>query len=507
MSYATVHSCTLAGVQAIPIIVEVHIAAGLPGMSIVGLPQSAVRESKDRVKAAINNEGIDFPNRKIIVNLAPADLPKQGGRFDLPIALGILLAMGRLPPSAFERLVVVGELGLTGELRAVSGVLPSAAALSDSNEFFLIPKANIKEALRSRNTEILAAGSLGDAIRILIQPYKFHLLRESRAGGRNGADRDHVNGATSADMRDVIGQHQARRALEVAAAGSHNVLMVGPPGTGKSMLACRLPSIQPPMTEGEAMETASVLSISRGGFQDSQWACRPFRAPHHTASGVALVGGGSNPMPGEVSLAHHGVLFLDELPEFSRHVLDVLREPIETGEISVSRAAKQAIFPARFQLIAAMNPCPCGYYGDRETECRCTPDQVARYQSRVSGPFLDRLDIHLTMTRTDKQLWQLETNEESSSTIRARVVAARTRQLERQGIDNAKLSVGVLKQQAFLSTEAEDCLSLAVDKLTLSLRSMHRIQRVARTIADLDGKAAIAVAHMAEALSYRSLRR
>lgn len=505
MSYAAVKSCTLAGVQAVPVTVEVHLAAGLPGMSIVGLPQSAVRESKDRVKAAINHADINFPDKKIIINLAPADVPKQGGRFDLPIALGILLAMRLLPESAFEHLVVVGELGLTGEIRSVTGVLPAAVSFSGTSTVFFVPKSNTAEAMRSNHTRVIASDSLLDAIQLL---RKFNQPDvQVPVGGKDALEHcDNTDVEYDVDMCDVVGQHHARRAMEVAAAGSHNTLMVGPPGTGKSMLASRLPTIHPPMTQSEAMETASVLSISQSGFKELQWAVRPFRSPHHTASGVALVGGGSNPKPGEVSLAHNGVLFLDELPEFSRHVLEALREPLETRSVTISRAARQAKFPASVQLIAAMNPCPCGYSGDNEILCRCTPDQVQRYQARISGPFLDRLDIHLTMSRPSKGAWRTTSAGEGSKAIRTRVMLARNFQLERQGVANAQLSVGQLKVYASLNSEVASCLESAVDTLNLSLRSVHRVQRVARTIADLEGCVSIDIEHMAEALSYRGMQ-
>jgi len=388
MSLATVHSCTLSGIEALPVTVEVHTSGGLPGMSIVGLPQSAVKESKDRVRAAIENIGLKYPQCRIIVNLAPADLPKRGGRYDFAIALGLLKASGQLPGSCLDGLVVLGELGLDGELRSVSGILPTAFAFADSGRALYIPLSNAAEALRSKNTRVHAVGHLDDAVKQLRLRSRTPLsLLKSLDLDALGLFDDSASSVLNAigDMADVFGQHKARRALEIAAAGSHNLLMVGPPGTGKSMLASRLPTIQPAMSEAECMEAASIASISHRGFNPLTWGIRPFRAPHHTASGVALVGGGSNPMPGEISLAHAGVLFLDELPEFTRTVLDVLREPLETGSITVSRAARQAVFPSRFQLIAAMNPCPCGYYEDPEIECRCGMEQIYRYQSRVSG--------------------------------------------------------------------------------------------------------------------------
>ena len=503
MSYATVHSCTLCGVQALPVTVEIHIGGGLPGMSIVGLPQSAVKESKDRVKAAIQHMGLTFPQVKIIVNLAPADLPKRGGRFDLPIALGILQATGQLPEQALDGLMVLGELGLTGELRSVSGILPTAHAFAESRFSLFIPVANAAEAMRSRRTRVYAVDNLQEAFRQLKQRHKVPL---SLAGAPSEPDiRQPRDSSGLPDMSDVVGQYKARRALEIAAAGGHNLLMAGPPGTGKSMLASRLPGIQPPMSEAEAMETASVASISYTGFDAQRWGIRPFRAPHHTASGVALVGGGSNPMPGEISLAHHGVLFLDELPEYSRAVLDVLREPMETGRITVSRAARQAEFPSRFQLVAAMNPCPCGYYNDAVVHCNCTPDVIMRYQSRVSGPFLDRIDLHVDMQRELHLALKspLVVDNEDSETIRLRVVQARDRQLGRQHMTNAMLAPLLLHDHARLDKATSTLLEEASTRLHLSLRAQHRLLRVARTIADLDASAAVACSHLAESLSYR----
>lgn len=516
MSYATVHSCTLAGVQALPVTVEVHISGGLPGMSIVGLPQSAVRESKDRVKAAIQHMGLNFPQVKIIVNLAPADLPKRGGRFDLPIALGILQATGQLPEAALAGLMVLGELGLTGELRSVTGILPTAYAFSDSVHALFIPSVNAEEALRSSRTRVYAADSLQEAYRQLKRRQRQPLVPQQLDHSGQCSISEHVLPVAAdrlPDMGDVIGQHKARRALEIAAAGGHNLLMAGPPGTGKSMLASRLPGIQPPMSEREAMETASVASVSYSGFDAGRWGVRPFRAPHHTASGVALVGGGSNPMPGEISLAHHGVLFLDELPEFTRSVLDVLREPMETGRITVSRAARQAEFPARFQLVAAMNPCPCGYHTDTTVKCHCTPDLIMRYQSRVSGPFLDRIDLHVDMQRERHQAISTRTERsgqscgESSEAIRQRVVQARQRQLARQGMMNAALSPVLLHRHARLEKAARALMRDASTRLNLSLRSQHRLLRVARTVADLEADSStdrpVGAEHVAEGLSYR----
>ncbi len=525
MSFATVHSCTLSGVQALPVTVEVHLGGGLPGMSIVGLPESAVRESKDRVKAAIHHANLIYPQQKIIVNLAPADLPKRGGRFDFPIALGILLANGQLPETSLDGLIVLGELGLTGILRSVSGILPTAYAFAGSKHALYIPEANAAEASRSSRTRVHGAEDLAQAVAELRLRKKTPLRRLDQGAMRPCLAHRSVTGVNdsssrkvedvaanepevrhvSIDMADVFGQYTARRALEVAAAGSHNMLMVGPPGTGKSMLASCLPTIQPPMLEAEAMETASVLSISHSGFNHNTWGVRPFRAPHHTASGIALVGGGAHPMPGEISLAHNGVLFLDELPEFSRVVLDVLREPMETGCITVTRAARQAEFPSRFQLVAAMNPCPCGYFSDPKIQCRCGADQIIRYRSRVSGPFLDRMDLHINLEReihSEGVLHRKATNE-SSDVIRHRVIQARDRQIARQNCTNATLDAAGIRDYANLDERAIKLLKQASDSLSLSIRAQHRLVRVARTIADLEGIDVVSYQNLAEGLSYR----
>ena len=507
MAFATVRSCTLSGVNALPVSVEVHTSGGLPGMSLVGLPQSAVRESKDRVRAAIENINYKWPQQKIIVNLAPAELPKHGGRFDFPIALAILLATRQLPEGCADNLVVLGELGLDGELRSVSGILPTSYAFSSSSAALYIPLVNAAEALRSTTSCVHGAPHLKQACEQLTARRRVPLLKLALNDIHGSDGSDSRPSLPAMDMRDVLGQQKARRALEVAAAGSHNLLMSGPPGTGKSMLASRLPSIQPPMSEAASMESASIASISHAGFHADSWGIRPFRAPHHTASGVALVGGGSIPMPGEISLAHHGVLFLDELPEFSRTVLDVLREPMETGEITISRSARQATFPSRFQLVAAMNPCPCGYHGDPKIVCRCGAEQIVRYQSRVSGPFLDRIDLHLQLQREvhcDGALQSPRENE-NSATIRQRVIRARDLQLTRQGVANAFLDPAALRLHARLDSDARSLFVKASTKMTLSLRAQHRLLRVARTIADLENVKGVSRLHLAECLGYRQV--
>ncbi|MGD8690170.1 MAG: YifB family Mg chelatase-like AAA ATPase, partial [Gammaproteobacteria bacterium] len=389
MALSRVLSRAQAGIEAPAVTVEVHLSNGLPSLSIVGLPEAAVREAKDRVRSALINSRFDFPARRITVNLAPADLPKEGGRFDLPIALGILAASGQIPDDPLERHEFVGELSLSGELRPVRGALPAAVKVRDAGRALLVAADNADEAALVSGARVHGAEHLLEVCAHLNGDTRLGLHEPTIKGGAAPA---------AGDLRDVRGQHQARRALEIAAAGGHSLLFIGPPGTGKSMLASRLPGVLPPMTEEEALEAAAVASVS-GGFDPARWGQRPFRSPHHTASGVALVGGGTHPRPGEISLAHHGVMFLDELPEFDRKVLEVLREPLESGEITISRAARQASYPARFQLIAAMNPCPCGYLGDPGGRCRCTEDQVWRYRSRISGPLLDRLDLHVEVPR------------------------------------------------------------------------------------------------------------
>jgi magnesium chelatase family protein len=500
MSLATVYSRAQSGIDSPLVTVEVHLSNGLPSLSIVGLPEAAVKESKDRVRGALLNSQFDFPARRITINLAPADLPKEGGRFDLPIALGILAATGQLPTDTLSRYEFVGELALSGALRSLRGVLPAAIAARDAGRTLVVPQQNAAEASLVDGVEVLAASHLLEVCAHLnaietLQP----VPRQPRNNGESFLD----------DLSEVRGQHHAKRALEVAAAGGHSLLMMGPPGTGKTMLASRLPGILPSMNEEEALEAAAVASISERGFSVEQWQRRPFRAPHHTASGVALVGGGSNPRPGEISLADHGVLFLDELPEFDRKVLEVLREPLESGRITISRAARQAEFPARFQLIAAMNPCPCGYLGHSNGRCHCTGEQVQRYRARVSGPLLDRIDMHVEVPSVPQSVLRAtpDTQGENSAVVRQRVETARGHQTKRSNKSNAVLKNREVQQHCRISDDDAKLLEQAIDRLGLSARAYHRILKVARTVADLAGEKDIATAHLTEAIAYRRLDR
>lgn len=500
MSLATVHSRAQAGLQAPDVTVEVHLGNGLPGLSLVGLPETAVRESKDRVRAAILNSGFKFPARRITINLAPADLPKEGGRFDLAIALGILAASDQLPAQPLAEHEFLGELSLGGELRPILGVLPAALRARDAGRRLVVAPGNGPEAALARGLKAFHASSL---LQVCAALNRQETLPACQVVPRS------ASGDSEPDLSDVRGQQQARRALEIAAAGAHSLLMLGPPGAGKSMLAARLPGILPPMTENEALEAAAVASISRGGFNPACWGRRAFRAPHHTSSGVALVGGGAHPRPGEITLAHHGVLFLDELPEFNRRVLEVLREPLENGRIHISRAARQSEYPARFQLIGAMNPCPCGYLGDPAGRCHCTEEQVQRYRGRISGPLLDRIDMHLSLSRVEHSLLLQppETPVETSAAVRERVSDARGRALARAGKANAALGSRELERHCPLQAPTRALIEQAMRRLGLSARGYHRLLRVARTIADLDRSADIAPNHAAEAIGYRLLDR
>ena len=497
MSLALVHSRARAGVAAPAVKVEVHLGGGVPRMSIVGLPEAAVREAKDRVRAAIQCAQFEFPARVITVNLAPADLPKDGGRFDLPIAIGILAASGQIPRDALDRYEFLGELGLTGELRIVDGVLPAALAAAQAGRRLILPPGNGAEAALAKDVEAYTARTLLEVCAAL-----------NGAKSLPVATAPSVQRSGGADLRDVRGQAHARRALEVAAAGNHHLLLIGPPGSGKTLLASRLPGLLPEASEEEALETAAIASVSGRGLDPSRWRERPYRAPHHTASAVALVGGGAQPRPGEISLAHHGVLFLDELPEWDRRALEVLREPLESGVVTISRAARQNEFPARFQLVAAMNPCPCGWAGDPSGRCRCGGDAVRRYRARISGPLMERIDLHVEVPRLPpSDLRPDAAPGESSAAVRERVTQARAVQQRRCGKANAQLSQAEMGETCRLDARDQRLLENAVEALQLSARSMHRILRVARTIADLAGSEAILSPHLTEALGYRCLDR
>ena len=494
MSLAVVHGRARVGVRAPAVKVEVWLAGGIPRMNIVGLPEAAVREAKDRVRAAIQCAQYEFPARVITVNLAPADLPKDGGRFDLPIALGILAASGQIPRQALDEYEFVGELGITGELRAVDGVLPAALAAAQAGRRLIVPVANGAEAALAAGVEVRTARTLLEVCAQL-QGRRTLPIAETLPPVRSSG---------GPDLRDVRGQTHARRALEVTAAGGHHLLLIGPPGCGKTLLASRLPGLLPDASEAEALEAAAIASVSGRGLDPARWRERPFRAPHHTASAVALVGGGPRPRPGEISLAHHGVLFLDELPEWDRRALEVLREPLESGVVTISRAARQEEFPARFQLVVAMNPCPCGWAGDASGRCRCGIDAIRRYRARISGPLLDRIDLHVEVPRLPpSELRPDAPAGECSDAVRARVVQAREVQWQRAGRLNAQLDQAGTLACCRLDAYDQALLERAIDALQLSARAMHRILRVARTIADLAGSERIASAHLAEALGYR----
>jgi len=497
MSVAVVRSRALVGASAPCVTVEVHLAGGLPAFHMVGLPEAEVREARDRVRAALQNAQYEFPARRVTVNLAPADLPKESGRFDLPIALGVLAATGQLPQPSLDAHEFAGELALTGELRPIRGALAMVLAARGEGRAFVLPAASASEAALVADTVVHPARSLLEVCAHLAgrTPLSTLPFCEPPAGGN------------AIELGDVRGQSHAKRALTIAAAGGHSLLLVGPPGTGKSMLAQRLPGLLPPLNGDEALEVAAIASLA-GRFDPRAFRQRPFRSPHHTASGIAIVGGGSTPRPGEISLAHHGVLFLDELPEWDRRVLEVLREPLEAGVVNIARASRHVSFPAQFQLVAAMNPCPCGWHGDPGGRCACSPDQVRRYRGRLSGALVDRIDLCVDVPAPAPESLTLlapPTSATETPLVRANVARARARQRERQVTTNARLDAAGVAAHCRPTREAQALLTHALSKLALSARAYHRVAKVARTIADLADSESVEATHTAEALSYRSV--
>jgi len=496
MTLAIVYSRASAGIHSPLVTVETHVSRGLPRFNIVGLPEAAVKESRDRVRSALLNTGFDFPSRRSTVNLAPADLPKEGGRFDLPIALGILAASRQIPENQLSEYEFSGELALSGELRPIRGIIPKVIAAKKAQRILIIPELNSQEASLV-SAKVYSAANLLAVCAFLQGLDELPLCAQQPPQIK----------ISHPDLSEVKGQQHAKRALTIAAAGKHNLLYLGSPGTGKTMLATRMLSILPELSEDEAIEIAALFSTTKNGFDVAQWKQTSFRAPHHSSSHVALVGGGRPPRPGEISLAHHGVLFLDEFPEFSRIALEALREPLESGQITISRASYQATYPAKFQLIAAMNPCPCGFLGNLRGNCRCTSEQISKYIGKLSGPLIDRIDMHVTVNLPTSDIIMQNTKTESSQCIKERVTAARSLQLARQKKCNKDLNLLELEKFCPLTNKTQKFLNTVVDKFNLSARVYHRIIKLSRTIADLEAAESIEVNHITESLSFRCLDR